>query len=42
MALFVAFRILVRIRVFRRLWVNDGLVILAWLLLLISVVLWQT
>lgn len=41
-ALFVAFRIFVRIRVFRRLWVDDGLVILAWLLLLISAVLWQT
>ena len=36
------FRVFVRIKVFRRLWVDDALVILAWMLLLITAVLWQT
>ena len=41
-ALFVVFRVFVRIKVFRRLWVEDALVIFAWLLLLISAIIWQT
>lgn len=40
--LFVAFRILVRIKVFGRLYADDALVFFAWLLLLISTVLGQT
>ncbi|KAL8671172.1 MAG: hypothetical protein Q9168_004325 [Polycauliona sp. 1 TL-2023] len=41
-AVFVLFRIFVRLKVFRRLWVDDAMVILAWVLLLISAILWQT
>lgn len=41
-ALFVMFRVFVRIKVFRKLWADDALVIFAWLLLLITAVLWQT
>ena len=41
-ALFFVFRILVRLRVFRRLHADDGLVLFAWIVLLISAVLWQT
>ena len=41
-ALFVVFRVFVRIKVFRRLWVDDALVVFAWLLLLITAILWQT
>ena len=41
-ALFVVFRVFVRIKVFRRLWVEDAFVIFAWLLLLITAIIWQT
>ena len=41
-ACFVVFRIFVRIKVFRRLWIEDVLVIFAWALLLITAVMWQT
>ena len=40
--LFFVFRVLVRIKVFGRLHADDALVFFAWLLLLISTVLWQT
>ena len=40
--LFFAFRVLVRIKVFGRLHADDALVFFAWLLLLVSTVLWQT
>ncbi|KAL8915920.1 MAG: hypothetical protein Q9172_006563 [Xanthocarpia lactea] len=41
-AFFVVFRVFVRIKAFRRLWVDDALVLLAWLLLLAIAVIWQT
>lgn len=41
-ALFYTFRILVRLRVFRRLYADDGLVFFAWVVLLVSAALWQT
>lgn len=41
-ALFYTFRILVRLRVFRRLYADDGLVLFAWIVLLVSAALWQT
>ena len=40
--LFLVLRLLVRIKVFGRLHADDALVFFAWLLLLISTVLWQT
>lgn len=40
--IFVAFRFIARIRIFGRLQLDDGLVLFAWLALLINVVLWQT
>jgi hypothetical protein len=39
---FVLFRVLVRINVFRKLYADDYLVIGAWILLLISAIIWQT
>ena len=41
-AMFVVFRVFVRIKVFRKIWVDDVLVVFAWLLLLITAILWQT
>ena len=36
------FRIFVRIKAFGRLWIEDGLVLLSWLLLLTTAIIWQT
>ena len=40
--LFFAFRILVRIKVFGQLHADDGLVLFAWIVLLVNTILWQT
>lgn len=40
--IFVVFRIYVRIKSFRRVYADDFLVVLAWLLLLTSAIIWQT
>ncbi|KND94611.1 hypothetical protein TOPH_00772 [Tolypocladium ophioglossoides CBS 100239] len=39
--LFVLFRLAVRVRSFKALYVDDGLVIAAWLMLLVSSIIWQ-
>lgn len=36
------FRVFIRIKVFRKLWVDDALVIFAWLLLVLTAILWRT
>lgn len=41
-ALFVVFRVFVRIKAFGRLWIDDALVLLSWSLLLATAVIWQT
>lgn len=41
-ALFFAFRVLVRCKIFGRLHADDGLVFFAWTLLLTNTILWQT
>lgn len=39
---FVAFRIFVRIKSFRRIYADDALVLIAWLMFLASAVIWQS
>lgn len=40
--LFIAFRVLVRYKIFGRLQPDDGLVFFAWILLLANTIIWQT